>query len=156
MRHKAYQHFYQAYTYLVETLAMIGYRGHIEKHGDLYSDWGTVNRSEAQQIIASITSFDFIVVLMVVYQYLSHMPGISTQLQSTTLDIIEAHSMVGRLLIMYMLFIILPLIYTEVFQSFWRVPIFVKHMLVIMSQREQFIKKINSKIYINNNFNFYL
>ena len=114
LRHKAYQHFYQAYTYLVETLEMIGYRGHIEKHGDLYSDWDTANRSEAQQILASITSFDFIVVFMVVYQYLSHLSGITTQLQSTTLDIIEAHSMVGRLLIIYVLYIILPLIYTEV------------------------------------------
>ena len=111
LRHKAYQHLYQAYTYLVETLEMIGYRGHIEKHGDLNSD--TANRSEAQQILASITSFDFIVVFMVVYQYLSHLSGITTQLQSTTLDIIEAHSMVGRLLIIYVLYIILPLIYTE-------------------------------------------
>ena len=114
LRHKTYNHFYQAYTYLVETLEMIGYRGHIEKHGDLYDDWDTANRSEAQQIIASITCFHLIVVFMDVYQYLSHLSGISTHLQSTALDSIEAHSMVGILLIIYVLFIILPLIYTEV------------------------------------------
>ena len=51
---------------------------------------------------------------MVVYQYLSHLSGITTQFQSTTLDIIEAHYMVGRLLKMYVLYMILPLIYTEV------------------------------------------
>ena len=85
---------------------MIGYRGHIEMYGDLYSDWDTANRSDAQQIIASTTSFDFIVAF---YQYLSHLSGITTQLQSTTLDIIEAHSMVGRLLIIYVLYFILPL-----------------------------------------------
>ena len=89
-------------------------RNHSSKYGDQYSDWDTANRSEAQQILASITSFEFIVVFMVVYQYLSHMSGITIQLQSTTLDIIEAHSMVGRLLIIYVLYIILPLIYTEV------------------------------------------
>ena len=111
MRHKAYQHFYQAYTYLVETLEIIVYIWHIGKHIDLYSDWGTANRIEAQQILASITSFDF----MEVYQYLSHLFGISTQRQSTTVDIIEAHFMVSRLLIIiYVFYIILPLIYTEV------------------------------------------
>ena len=112
LRHKAYKHFYQAYTYLVETLEMIDYRRHIEKHGDLYSDWDTATASEAQQILVSITSFDFIFVFMVVYQYLSHLSGITAQLQSTRLDITEAHSMVGRLLIIYVLYIILPLIYT--------------------------------------------
>ena len=93
---------------------MIGYRGQIEKHGDLYSDWDTANRRDAQEILASITSFDFIVIFMVVYQYLSHLSGITIQLQSTTLEIIEVHSMVGRLLIIYVLYIILPLMYTEV------------------------------------------
>ena len=58
------KNFYQAYWYLVKTLEMIGYRGHIEKDGDLYSDWDTANRSEAQQILTSIASFDFIVVFI--------------------------------------------------------------------------------------------
>ena len=114
LRHKAYQHFYQAYNYLVEILEMIDYRVHIEKDGNLYRDWDAANRSEAQPILVSITSFDFIIIFIVVYQYLSHMSGITTQLQSTTLDIIEVHSMVGILLIMCVLYIILPLIYTEI------------------------------------------
>ena len=113
---------------------MIVYRGHIEKHGDMYSDWDTAKRSEAQHSLASITSFDFIDVFMVVYQYLYYMSGITTQLQNNTLEIIEAHSMVGRLLIIYVLYIILPLIYTEVVLNIFGV--FVKRMLMVMSRIE--------------------
>ena len=158
LRHKAYQHFYQAYTYLAETLEMIDYRGHIEKHGNMYSDWDTANRNEAQQILVSITSFYFIVVFMVVYQYLSHLSGITTHLQSTTLDIIQVHSMVGRLLIMYVLYMILLLIYTEV----------VLYPLACSCLYEMYANGhvpkrtihnyvfLNSKMYISNNFNFHL
>jgi len=55
-RHNTYQHFYQVYTFIVEALEMIGHRQHPEEHGDLYTDWDTASRSEAQQILASITT----------------------------------------------------------------------------------------------------
>ena len=93
MRHVAYQHFYQSYMYLVEALEVIGYRKHPEKY-PMDADWDTTSRSDAQQILASITSFDFVIVFMTIYQYLSHLHGITIQLQKTTLDIIEAHSLV--------------------------------------------------------------
>jgi len=51
-----YQHFYQVYTFIVEALEMIGHRQYIEEHGDLYTDWDTASRSEAQQILASIST----------------------------------------------------------------------------------------------------
>ena len=86
MRHVAYQDFYQSYMYLVEALEVTGYRKHPEKY-PTYADWDTISHSDAQQILASITSFDFVIVFLTIYQYLS-------QLQKTTLDIIEAHSMV--------------------------------------------------------------
>jgi len=54
--HNTYQHFYQAYTFIVAALEMIGHGQHIEEHGDLYTDWDTASRSEAQQILASITT----------------------------------------------------------------------------------------------------
>ena len=54
--HNTYQHFYQAYAFIVEALEMIGHRQYIEEHGDLYTDWDTASRSEAQQILASITT----------------------------------------------------------------------------------------------------
>lgn len=97
-RHSAYQHFYQAYTFIVEALELIGYGQHIEEYeGDLYSDWDTANRTEAREILSSITRFDFIVVFLIMYQYLSHLSGVTIQLQSTTLDIIDAHAMVDSI-----------------------------------------------------------
>lgn len=100
-RHDAYRHFYQAYTFIVEALEVIGYHMHLSDFGALYGDWDCGNRSEAQQILASITTFDFIVVFLVMYQYLSHMAGITVKLQGKAVDIIEAHSMIASTRDMY-------------------------------------------------------
>eukprot|EP00731_Ephydatia_muelleri_P018438 Em0011g478a len=51
-------------------LELIGYRRHLNKYGDKYADWDTVNRTEAQQILASITSFAFIVSFTCVLQHM--------------------------------------------------------------------------------------
>eukprot|EP00731_Ephydatia_muelleri_P037044 Em0386g1a len=51
-RHSAYQHFYQTYSFIVQALELIGYRRHLDKYGDKYADWDTVNRIEDQQILA--------------------------------------------------------------------------------------------------------
>ena len=90
-RQSAYQHSYQAYVFITEALELIGYKRHMEKYGTTYSDWGTTSRSDAQQLLAGIISFEFIVVFLTTYQYLSHLAGITVKLQKRTLDIIEAH-----------------------------------------------------------------
>ena len=95
-RQSAYQHFYQSFPFIVDALEVIGYRHHLDMYGDLYSDWDPKSRSEAQQIVTSITSFGFIVTFMTVYQYLSHLAGITVKLQKTTLDIVAAHEMVAE------------------------------------------------------------
>ena len=59
-------------------------------HDNIYGDWDTKSCSEPQQILTSIAGFDVIVVFMVECQYLSRVAGITIQLQSTTLDIIQA------------------------------------------------------------------
>ena len=71
-RQSVYQHFYQAYVFITETLELIGYKQNIEKYGTIYSDWDTTCRSDAQQLLAGITNFEFIVVFLTAYQYLSH------------------------------------------------------------------------------------
>ena len=83
-RHTAYQHFYQAFVFIVEDLEMIGFKRHLPKYGDMYADWDPANRNEAQQMLASITSFEFIVVFMTMYQYLAHLAGITVKLQTAT------------------------------------------------------------------------
>ena len=55
-RHSAYQHFYQAFVFLVEALELIGFKRHLAKYGDMYADWDPTSRSHAQQVLASITS----------------------------------------------------------------------------------------------------
>ena len=77
------------YLFIVEGLELIGYGMRNEQHKHLCRDWDTGSKSEAQQILSSITKFYFIVVL-----YLSQPSGITLQLQSRTLDI-EAHNMIG-------------------------------------------------------------
>ena len=67
---------------------------HVEELGDVFMDWDSHNRSEAQQLLASITACDFIVVFLIVYQYLSHLSGITVKLQSSSLDIVEAYTMI--------------------------------------------------------------
>ncbi len=95
-RQSAYQHFYQSFVFMVDALEVIGYQHHLDKYGDIYSDWDAKSRSEAQQIAASITSFGFIVTFLTVYKYLSHLAGITVKLQKTTVDIVAAHEMVAE------------------------------------------------------------
>ena len=99
--HDAYRNFYQAFTFIVEALEVIGYHMHLSDFGALYGDWDCANRSEAQQILANITALDFIVVFLLMYQYLSHMAGITVKPQAKAVDIIEAHSMIASTRNMY-------------------------------------------------------
>ena len=66
-QHRAYQHFYQAFVFIVEALEMIRFKRHVDKYGDAFADWDPDNCSEVQEMLAGITSFEFIVVLMIMY-----------------------------------------------------------------------------------------
>ena len=60
----------------------------------ILADWNPENRNEAQQILASKTSFEFIVVFMTTYRHLALQAGITVKLQRATVDIVEAHCMI--------------------------------------------------------------
>ena len=75
---------------------IIGTGLHLTKCGDTYADWDPTSRSDAQQVLASIISFEFIVFLTV-YQFMSHLAGITFQLQRSALDIVEAHEMITEI-----------------------------------------------------------
>ena len=101
-RHNAYQHFYQAFTYIVKALEVIGYRRHLNKYGDLYADWDPANHTEAQQIAADgIISFTFIIGFLTVYRYLSHLNGITVTLPWATCDIMKAHQLIASVTTTY-------------------------------------------------------
>ena len=55
------------------------------------------SRSDAQQLLASITRFDFIVTFVSMYFYLSHMADVTTKLQGRAVDIIAAHQMISAI-----------------------------------------------------------
>ncbi|KAI8493214.1 Fibrinogen- domains (FReDs) [Branchiostoma belcheri] len=78
-------------------LEMIAYSRHLDKYGERFADWDTGNRSAAHQTLKSITSFDFIVVFLIVYHYLSHLAGITVKLHGRAVDVVEAHEMVAEI-----------------------------------------------------------
>ena len=82
---------------------MIGFKRHLEKYGNTYADWDTASRSDAQQLFTSITNFEFIIVFLTVYQYLSHLAGITVKLQKQALDILEAHQQIADISRVYKL-----------------------------------------------------
>ena len=77
--------------HIVTALEAIGYKKHYDEYGELYGDWEAKVRSDAKQIAVSITSFNFLVVFLSLYQYLSHLSGITLKLQQRTLGIMDAH-----------------------------------------------------------------
>ena len=64
---------------------MISFQRHTTKYGNTFADWDSASQSDALKILASVTSFEFIVIFMTVYQYLSHLAGITVKLQKKEL-----------------------------------------------------------------------
>ena len=48
-------------------------------------------KSQANSLLHALTDFEFIVVFLVAYQFLSHLSGITVKLQSRVLDVVEAY-----------------------------------------------------------------
>ena len=55
-----------------------------------FATWDHVSRDVATSLLNAITEYDFIVGFLTVYQFLSHLHGITLKLQSTSLDIVKA------------------------------------------------------------------
>jgi len=43
-----------------------------------------------------LTDFEFIIVFLITYQFLSHLSGITIKLQSVTLDIVDAYQKINE------------------------------------------------------------
>ena len=63
---------------------------------DNYSDasWDADSKNTANSLLHGVTNFDFVIVFLIIYQYLSHLAGITVKLQSSTLDILEAYKQI--------------------------------------------------------------
>ena len=61
----------------------------------------TPSCSDAQQLLAGITNFEFIVVFLTAHQYLSHLAGITVKLQKHALGVIEAYEEIKEIMRIY-------------------------------------------------------
>jgi len=99
-RHTAYTHFfYQAYPYVIAALENISCGANHEMCGDEYQDatWDRKSKDDAVAMLASLATFDFIVSFLVLYEFLSHLSGVTVKLQGQSIDIIKAYQEVGIL-----------------------------------------------------------
>lgn len=96
-RHDANSGFYTSYVYIVKALEVIAEHAHQDEYDNHYvqSDWCPKTRSEAGGLLRAITTFDFIVTFLTMYNLLSHLEGITIKLQRTNLDVLEAYNMVS-------------------------------------------------------------
>lgn len=96
-RHSAYEHFYSCYTFLVTSFEIIALGLHKETLSDNFcnASWDTESKKKASSFLYGILDFEFIVGFLIVYQFLSHLSGITVKLQSRTLDIIAAYHQIS-------------------------------------------------------------
>lgn len=82
-RHGAYMHLYQSHMYIVAVLECISYSVNEKRCGDSFkgAKWDDKSKTDASSLLASITSIEFIVSFLVVYQFLSHLSGVTVKLQ---------------------------------------------------------------------------
>ena len=102
-RHSAYQHFYQCFTFIIKSLEVISMGLHTsELTGNFATaSWDHDSKSIATSLLHGLTDFDFIVVFLIAYFFLSHLSGITIKLQSSTMDTIDAYQQIDEIKIFY-------------------------------------------------------
>ena len=88
------------YPYVIAALENISCGANHEMCGDEYQDATRYRKSkddDAVALLASLATFDFIVSFLVLYEFLSHLSGVTVKLQGQSIDIIKAYQEVGIL-----------------------------------------------------------
>ena len=65
------------------------------------ASWDRDSKSTAASLLHSLTDFDFVVVFLIVYHFLSHLSGITVKLQSSTIDTIDAYQQIAEIKTFY-------------------------------------------------------
>jgi hypothetical protein len=100
--HGAYSHFYVAYSWIVKSFEVIAFGAYKDVYSkDVTSGWEAKYKAEVNSLLNAITNFEFIVVFLTVYNFLSHLEGITVKLQSSSLDIIEAFDAIDEIKALY-------------------------------------------------------
>ena len=96
--HKADQHFYQAYTYIVKCLEVIAYGLHKDEgfDDDLAKNGNKDRNSKARasSLLSSLCDFQFIITFVTVYKLLFRLQALTVLLQKEATDIVNAVSMI--------------------------------------------------------------
>jgi len=71
---------------------------HTDDLSDHFSSamWDCDTKGMANSLLRGLTDFEFIVVFLIAYQFLSHLSGITIKLQSATLDIVDAYQKINE------------------------------------------------------------
>lgn len=93
-RHEAYQHFYQAFSYMVKAFEFIAHSLHQDGLETYQGRWDNDTKRDASGLLQCITSYDFIINFIILYMTLAQLDGISKGLQETALDVLGAYEMV--------------------------------------------------------------
>ena len=101
-RHDSYTHFYNSYIPIVKSLEVICLGLHTDEYSSDYTTgYDTKSKTEARGLLAGLEMFEFVITFMTVYQMLAHLAGITIKLQSRSLDIVKAFSMVEEVQMVY-------------------------------------------------------
>lgn len=110
--------------YVIEALESICYDAHSEKGlAELRNSWPSNVKTEAVNLLNSITDFQFIVNFCIVYSLLSPLEGITTKLQGRCNDVCRAFSLVSNTMFMMLYYILIQfkatmLFYIEALNSY--------------------------------------
>ena len=95
-RIKAFAHFYQAFVFLEEALDVMVCPTTEENQQNYpdFLDWDNDTRSKARSLIKAL-DFEFLMSFTTTYRVLAIMEGITTRLQSSSIDVYDAYCMVS-------------------------------------------------------------
>ena len=77
-------------------IEVIGVGLHKNELSDNFAD-ASWEQDSSLSLLHGLTDFEFIVLFMTAYHFLSHLSGISVKLQSTTNDIIDAYQQINEI-----------------------------------------------------------
>ena len=84
-------------------MEIIALKEHTEEY-PMFTDWNSCTRAEFRSLPPlpeGATSFNFIAVFLIIYQYLSHIHVPTQKLQGRAIDIIQAHQEINDLKVVY-------------------------------------------------------
>ena len=102
VRHNAYS-LYCCYKFIIVAFEVIGLGLHTETLNNNFCNayWDSDSKNTVVSLLHSLTDFSFIVIFLMVYQFLSHLAGVKVKLQSRAIDKFDAYNSIDEILSFY-------------------------------------------------------